>query len=475
MPHSSSRDLLKLITIAVVIAIMIVGRWAAEEAAALAQSPDRSADPAPDFFIEAEVNNLEPYLGQQVIYTVTRYQAIDFPHPPYYEDHPFTGFWSTALIQRPPYTTTIAGRTYRVRQTHLALFPTRPGPVTLDPARLVIPGDIPENDLVLESQAISLEVRPLPANPPPDFKGAVGQFELKSHLNEAEGQVNQPMTLVVEISGAGNIETLSEPVLPNLANWRFLKSEVITNVPLAKEVVKGSRRFIWSVVPGRDGQQQIPAIAFSYYDPQTNTYQTISSEPILVTILPDPVKGAASPALQPGPKQEVRLLGGDIRHIKPVPARLNTAEFTWETSLVFYGVCSLLPLWLVGGAWAWQKRRQQWLANTPEARRRRAGQQAKNLLARAQLSKADSFVVIRQTLTNYLADKLNRPVAGLTSDQLIDLLETARLNPKLIQRVQDLLTQLEVSRFAPVAAGQSSTQALISEARALIDDLEKHL
>ena len=129
--------------------------------------------PTPDFFIEAEVDNTSPYVGQQLTYLLKRYQAVDFPNSPYYEDQQINGFWSIPLIQRPPYTETIAGRVYQVRPTHMAFFPTKPGPLMIPPIRLVIPQDGPEADLILESEAFQIEARSLPEGAPPDIRGIV--------------------------------------------------------------------------------------------------------------------------------------------------------------------------------------------------------------------------------------------------------------------------------------------------------------
>jgi hypothetical protein len=458
-----------LIKIVVGITIIILASFV-RPALALAQTPDR---PAPDFFIEAEINNPTPFLGQQIIYTLSRYQAVDFPKPPYYEDHPFVGFWHTFLIQRPPYTTTIDGREYRVHQTHIALFPTRPGALMIDPARLVIPRNRPERDTILESHAIPLYVQPLPGAPPPTFKGAVGQFEISARLNASEGKVDQVMSLIVEIKGAGNLETLVGPSLPDLPDWRSRETEITTDVPLLKDVVKGSRQFIWSVVPGKAGEQEIPPIDFSYFNPQDNTYHTIRTEPILVTILHDETKPSTPVSASPPIKQAVKLLGEDIRHIKPAPTGLNTGSIADQTYGLIYLICSILPLLAMGGVWGWRRRRQHWLAATPQARRRQAIYKAKRLLASAQQPHADFMMLIRQTLLGYLADKLDQPTTGLTSDRLADLLEAAKLDPGLIGRIQTLLGQVESSRFAPVTGDQTLTRSLLADTQALIEDLEQ--
>jgi hypothetical protein len=451
----------RFIKIAIIILPIVLGAFIAPFVS-LAQTSG-----APDFFIEAEIDNPTPYLGQQIIYTLSRYQAVDFPNPPYYEDHPFIGFWHTFLIQRPPFTTTVAGRDYRVHQTHIALFPTRPGAAVLDPARLVIPGDGPEANIVLESQPIRVIVRSLPADPPSNFRGAVGRFAIVARLSDPQGRVNQLLSLIVEISGAGNIETLVEPALPDLPNWRVLETEVKTNVPLSREVVNGSRQFTWTIAPRKPGQQEIPPISFSYYDPQDQAYHTISSAPIPVTILPDETEPSGPVDSGPAIKQEILRLGEDIRHIKPIPASLPVENISMD--LPGYIVCAILPLLLVGSAWVWQRRQRR----SPEARRRRAGQTAKKLLS-ARQPQGDSMMVVRQSLLSYLSERLERPVAGLTIEQLVGLLQETHLPPELIERVRALLVQLEAGRFAPpVAANQAAGQTLRQSAYRLIEDVEE--
>lgn len=443
----------------------------------LGQSEGKKELQAPDFFIEAEVDNLTPYVGQQITYSLRRYQATAFPNQPHYEEHPLAGFWDIPLIQRPSYTTTIGGREYLVHPTHIALFPISAGAITIDPAQLIIPGDGPEADQLLSSEAINLQVQPLPPGAPGDFRGAVGQFEISAKFNTAEGRAGEILRLIVDIKGVGNIETLLEPALPDLQHWSWPgttrpQAQVTTNLPLGKEAVKGSRQFQWQLVPARAGTQLFPPIRFSYFDLEANTYRTISTEPIPITVLPD--ENRPSPvAPLPGNKQEVRRLAGDIRHIKAVPVTLvkngsvlgiMAPPLTW--------ICIFLPLLALGGVWFWQRWQQHQLADTPRARRRRARRTARNILATTQQANADAYAIVRQALTGYLSDKLNQPVTGLTTERLLALLDEVRLNPQLTRRIGTLLAQVDTGRFAPGSGDQITTRPLIAGARTLIDDLE---
>lgn len=427
-----------------------------------AQSPQPAA---PEFFIEAEVDNLNPYLGQQITYTLKRYQARDFPSPPHYQEHPFNGFWDVPLLQRPAYTATIGTQRYRVRPTHIALFPTVVGSSTIAPARLVIPGDGTEPDRMLDSRTITVQVRPLPPDPPPHFKGAVGQFQISAAFNPAEGQVGDPMSLVVEVEGVGNIETLVEPAAPDIDLWiiNMFGSDSVTEVALARDQVRGSRRFIWTVIPTQPGRQFFPAIRFSYFDPEIAAYESIRTEPIPVTIRGDERQ---STFLSPVDvfDQASFPLAVDIRPIKPAPARLDHAT-PLALSWLLYGGGFVAPVILSAVLLWWNRSHRLHRAQTTQRARQRLS------AIRKREGGADSEVI--QIVFDYLAGNLSQPVSGLTSTQLSALLAQAGFSPALIERVEKVLAQADTYRFAPATFSPEAVDALVNEADQLIADLEQ--
>jgi len=435
-----------------------------------AQTPPDEAVP-PDFFIETAVDNLTPYVGQQITYRLHRYQARDFPGQPHYEDRPFDGFLELPLLQRPTFTATIGGREYRVHPTFLALFPNRPGPFTIEPARLVIPDETAGTETIIQSEPVNLQVRPLPPGAPEHFNGAVGQFEIEAWFDQPAIEVNQPVNLNVEIRGTGNIERLLPPEIPSLEHWYMAgalpMAQITTDLPLSKDTIEGTRRFQWPVAPTQAGEQFYPAIRFSYFDPLAGDYQSIRTDPIQILVRPSQAESTfTSPA--PGLKLQVQRLSVDIRHIKPVPATLTT-QSNFASLPLIYGLCAALPILAVSGIWLWQQRRQQ--AGTPRMRRQTARRQARKRLAAAQHA-SDAHTLVQQALTGYLADKLDRPIVSLTVDQLQRLFNQIQLDPRLAERIQALLARTEAGRFAPTTGQPETARTLIATARVLIDDLE---
>jgi hypothetical protein len=424
-------------------------------------------------FVEAEVDNPTPYLGQQITYVFRFYQAVDAPlftfGRPDYQPPPFTNFWGQIIVSQPHYSTSISGREYLVSEIHTALFPANPGAITIAPAKLIIPGDLFNPDMVLETEAVTIEVQSLPEGAPPDFSGAVGQFEIKADLGATEGKVDEPLTLLVEIEGVGNIEVLTEPPLPELPNWRIFDSQTSTRTEVQGDVVYGTRRFERLIVPGQPGDYVFPSIRFSYYDPQAGEYRTLKTEPIPVTIQPGETEFL--PAVIGGvDKQLVEVVSSDIRHIKPVPPSLES-EGGLLLSHPLYWTFWVVPVLIVSGVWIWQNRRQRWLLDTGYARSQRARRVAQKILASAGQAGVDGYAAAHRALLGYLSDKLNRPTVGLTTDDLVSLLYQHKLNPMLVKRVQATLSQIDTGRFAPIE--ETAVQSLIAETQKLINDLEK--
>lgn len=423
-----------------------------------------------DFFVEAEVNNPTPYLGEQIVYTFKLYQAANFFGQPDYRPPAFTDFWSQTILSQPRYDTTIDGRDYIVTEIRTALFPASLGAITIAPSKLVIPGGLFDPDIILETEPIKVDVRSLPDGAPAHFQGAVGQFEISAEFGETTAKVNEPITFILKITGAGNVEVLKEPALPELPNWRYFESQAFTSIETQDDVVYGNRRFERLMVPGQPGDYIFPPISFSFYDPEAGEYRTVSTEPIPVTVQPGESEATDSVMPASPDKQQVELIAGDIRHIKSVPPELDVTAPPVLTNPLYWGLW-LLPVVIVGGAWAWQVRRHRFLSDVAYTRRQRARRTAQTLLAQAQRAGADSSAIAHRALLGYLSDKLNRPTVGLTTGQLIEELKDSGLNTELIDQVRFVLDEIEVGRFAPV--GEVQAQTVATDVKKLIDELEK--
>jgi hypothetical protein len=426
-----------------------------------------------DLFIEAEVDNPTPYVGQQVVYTFRFYRAVNLWDQPHYEAPSFQGFWNEHQMDEQEYQAQAAGRIYRVTEIRSILFPSVLGPVTIEPARLMIPGGFFSSGKTLQTRPVELSVQPLPPNAPEGFNGAVGQFTLTGTLEPTQGKVNEPLTWQVTLNGQGNINAAPDPVWPEVSGWRDFETQATVQTDVQGGLLAGSRLYERLLVPGAEGEFAIPPLEYVFFDPIAGGYQTISTEPIPVSIAPGSAE-APAPLPVTGKKETVEQIATDIRHLKPVPSRISL-DGQPVTGSALYWAAWVFPVFGAVGFFAWQRRQRYWDNNLGRARSSQARRKARKALAQARRQKQEAYDAAGQILTAYLADKLDRPVAGLTHQALADLLSSQGVSADLIERIEVLLVSSELGRFMPGADNADHARSLLKEVDILIDALERVL
>jgi hypothetical protein len=173
-------------------------------------------------------------------------------------------------------------------------------------------------------------------------------------------------------------------------------------------------------------------------------------------------------------KETVEQLATDIRHLKPVPAKLGSSgQPITESS--FYWLAWSIPLLGIVGNLVWQRQQHYWQNNANLARSSQARKKAKKALAKVRKENSNVYSGAGQVLTNYLSDKLDQPVVGLTHQALNALLEEKGLDPELVEQVDVSLTSAELGRYSPEANDPAYAEKLLKEIDLLINDLERNL
>lgn len=445
-------------------------------AAGLQQQPGQIEAPTDlsgqDFFVEAGIDNPTPYQGEQIVYTVRLYQAVETLGRIDYQAPGLTGFWSSQSPEQSQYTTQAAGRTYRVTELRTVLFPTVVGEVTIDPAQVNIPGGFFGSSRALQTQPLSLDVQPLPPDAPADFQGAVGRFAIQAEVDAAQAQVNDAITRRVTIAGQGNVDTMGDPTWPESSQWRAFDSEARTETRLKDGQLGGIRTYEQILVPTTAGDLILPAISYSYFDPDTGVYETVSTDPITVSVtaderaqvLPDP----AAVGLQQGMAAHVSVQQR-LAALKPAPA-------TWSANVPLtqrpgYWLLWMVPLVLIGGQVAWGRRRRYLEATLSQRRSQQAARQAHQAIRETQARLVDGNIAAGRILTGYLGAKLSRSVSGMTNGELSSLLLNRGISREQVAQVVSLLSASEASRYAP-ADSSSADDDLLESADRLIDELD---
>ena len=430
-----------------------------------------------DYFIEAEVDHDNPYQGEELVYTFRFYQAGSLFDQPDYTAPSFTGFWSKELSdQQMNYSTEAAGRPYRVTELQTILVPTVTGEVTIDPAQLSIPGDFFSSGVDLQTQSITVSVQPLPQNAPDSFRGAVGQFEISAATDLTQAEVNDTVTMDVTITGTGNLETMPDPVWTEGPEWRSFDSKATVNAQFVDGKLQGSRTYERVLLPTENGDLVLPAIEFSYFNPVTGQYETKSTEPITVQVTGDVGAGASLAPLDPGTAVPQNAATAAVNPVlRPIKssAELSSSAASALTGQTGYWLLWVVPLLLLVGHFSWKSYQQRRLDTADLRRSKSAASKAKKALKEAQNAGLGQEAA-GPILTAYMEEKMNRPVAGLSHTQLVNLLSANGVDDDLSRRVQNCLMLSEMGRYAPAELTLKQGD-LWSETAAVIDALDTNL
>lgn len=135
----------------------------------------------------------------------------------------------------------------------------------------------------LESSPLVLTIKPLPAAPA-DFSGAVGEFTFTSKVVPTTAGVGEPITWTLELSGTGNWPDVSG--LPQ----REASNDFQIVQPKSKRTMKDGSLFEGTLVedvvlvPSKAGSYRLAPVRFTYFDPKSGSYKTVTSEPVSLTV-----------------------------------------------------------------------------------------------------------------------------------------------------------------------------------------------
>ena len=129
--------------------------------------------------------------------------------------------------------------------------------------------NVKPNDLIVK-------VKPLPSPRPANFSGGVGEFEIKSELQNSKLKTNHAASIVYSISGSGNLKYLKLPDLNNIfpSQLEVYSPSVKENIAVNSNNTVGDISFDYSFMPLEEGEYAIPSVELVYFNPSTGKYET---------------------------------------------------------------------------------------------------------------------------------------------------------------------------------------------------------
>lgn len=461
------------------ITIKVVKGQASGRNAAADQAQRRDAN----LFCTITLNKNKAYVGEQIIATYTLYSRYNSLQPQDYDMPKLNGFWAEEVDLGPtnwePQLQTVNGMQYRVAiLKKQVLIPLRSGKLTVSPMTLnylVNPGFFSSGTPVrIQSNAVEVNVMELPPGKPADFIGAVGELRMEMKAPETEVQANEAIDLSIRFSGRANLKLVDAPKLALPPGFDTYDPKINDRITVTGAGMSGSREFQYLLIPRNEGNYDLGALSFSYFDPVSASYKQIHADAMVFHVTPGeggPGGGTGAPS-----KVDVQRLGSDIRYIRTGDLQLKPKGGhlfgSWPYVLGMALPPTLLLLLFVG-----HRRREARLGDAVGQRRRSADRVAKQRLAKAEeaLSRNDKegfYDALGKALEGYFADKFNLGVAEVNAAMIKEKLGQLD-DGKTASDYIALMNEAQMARFAPIA-DKPSKQAY-EEASTIISHIENKL
>ena len=331
----------------------------------------------------------------------------------------------------------------------------------------------------ISTPKLTVNVSPLPAGKPASFMGGVGEFDMKSSIT-TELKANEAVTLKLEISGVGNLKLVTTPEVDFPQDFETYDPKVDNKFTLTRNGLSGKKVIEYLAIPRHAGTFTIPSIEFSYFDLKSKSYKTLSTEPYELNVAKG--EGASEQVVSNFTnKEDVRLIGQDIRYIKTGSVTLIPKGQFLFGSWVYY-VCYIVPLLLLVVVVVIYRKRAIDSLNVSKVRNKNANKMAvKRLKLAAKLlkeSKQEAFYEeVLKALWGYISDKMNIPVAHLSKDNVEQQLMQHGVDKALSDEFLQLLNECEFARYAPssVAGGMDKVYAAAIEVISRMDNSIKRM
>lgn len=429
--------------------------------------PDRRRNEQPDIFLQLELSNENPWVGQQVTANVVLYFRGDMDILSFQPLSSWRteGFWLQNLNEDGvnPRAETVMLNGVRYRKATLssfALFPTRAGTLNIGEyairANVRITGRMDDmaqrffsgfgrtqQSVDLNTEAVELSVRRLPQPQPEGFTGAVGRFEISRRLVPNDVTIGEPLELVTTIEGRGNIPLINAPTFEVTEAFERFQPQEMTNINRVGDLIAGNKTFTDVLIGRQAGAKEIPAGVFSWFDPQTGRYVTRSLASIPVTIRRDLSQVS-------GRVEESRL---NLRPVIGVTVWRQQQDISPYKAWWFWFLAAL-PLIIFAIAWQRNRYLERMRTDATFSRYQLAEEVAQKTIE-SSFEKSEvgnwrgAYGDLHRALSVFISDRTGLPPTGHSDATLGSALKEKGIDATFADNITKTLTKYSTIQYAP--------------------------
>ena len=461
----------------------------------LKSAPNTTSNHSPEakakenVFLELELSNSKPYVGEQIVATYKLYFSQEIRSPELLENPDFTGFWHEDFDLGENYPINEVrrnGKSWQVATLKkLVLIPQRSGKLTIASMDLEVPVAIPTNqrdffgrrrsriiNIVRSTGAKIIQVKELPSKgKPSSFSGAVGEFKFTTKLNLDSIQTNESATLSMRVSGTGNLRMIDLPKFDIPNDVEAYEPKYKESIKLQKQGLTGFKRVEHLLIPRNRGTYKVSSGSFNYFNPKTKKYVTVNRSSYTLTVEGEANGAAGTVVLNNITKEDVSFIGKDILYIKTSLKDLKSSKKLFFGSYSFITLL-IIPIVLVFIALILVVLFRRSIIDIEQWKKGTASKQAIKILR----SKAvNTHTNIEQALQTFFHKKWGLDRAQFNKERIEEILSDNRVDADVIERVTEILEACEMVRFTSVQS-KEDTQAssLLSKTKNIIEKLENY-
>ena len=313
--------------------------------------------------------------------------------------------------------------------------------------------------VTLTAPAANLAIQAIPeAGRPADYAGAVGQYAFTMDVRPRELKVGEPITVTLRLQGAGNVAAALPPAYRDADLYKAYEARQVGDLP-DPAAASGAKTFEQVVIPRTDALKELPALTFSYFDPDAAQYRTVSAGPFPLTVHPSENGDGALLLQVPGAATAgggALVLGSDIVYLKPAPARWRNDSGLAARIPLLIGLHGAAPLALAGLYFA-TRRRNRLATDVALARRQKAPRSARANLRKAETALTESaaptavFGALAAAASDYFGHRLNLPPGAVEAAVVLEKLRAAQVGDEALAKWREFFALSDQIRYASSA------------------------
>lgn len=446
-----------------------------------------------NLFIKVDVSKRDIIVGEQILVTYKLFTRYDLQKTEVSSLPSLNGFWTKDLdassqfkrdiIDGTAYNTAIIKKSVLTAQ--------KSGKLTIDPVELkcgirvqerrnnndpfasFFGGNYRIQEEIVKSKTIIINVADL-SNQPPNFKGAVGNINIISEVDNTNANANEAINYKLTITGTGNIE-LIEPL-----DIQFPDDFEVYDPKISDKIFEGGRKrsiktFEYLLIPRYEGEYTIPPTNLIIFNPKNKKYETKKSNKHQLKINANPNVGDEKYSTH----QKInKTQQKDINYIA-TKTNLRLSNRNKISKNLFY-LLFLLPLSLFILSKTYEIISGKKSQKDSERKNKKANKIAQKRLKKAEKCVKNSnfdgfFEEIEKSLWGYFADKFNVNLANLSKETISDYFDSSEIQKKTEAKFIALLNECEYARYSPADNKNTQTDTILKKAKTIIIEVETAL